>query len=59
MNFVCKDEKMVDCDPDDLTDGEMADYTAAQLSGDYGDWREAITIYECPRCNILFQYSEL
>ncbi|MDK2889952.1 MAG: hypothetical protein PWR21_584 [Methanoculleus sp.] len=35
---------------DDLTEGQEADYHAAALSGDYGDWGIDCTAYQCPKC---------
>jgi len=40
---------------DEATDGQMADYFAAELSGDYGEWGIGIVEYHCPKCDSLFQ----
>lgn len=61
---VCKKcgEKMVGIDswrrlldPDEvdfesLTEGQQADYMAAEMSGEWGDWAVDEVLYECPRC---------
>jgi hypothetical protein len=40
---------------DDATDGQMADYFAAELSGDNGAWNLGIVEYFCPKCNLVSQ----
>lgn len=40
---------------EDATDGQMADYFAAELSGDYGAWNLGIVEYSCPKCNSVCQ----
>lgn len=40
----------------DATDGQMADYFAAELSGDYGAWGIGIVEYRCPSCHRAFQF---
>jgi len=42
-------DEMADFD-DDATDGQMADYLAAELSGDNGAWNIGIVEYHCPHC---------
>ncbi len=37
------------------TDGQIADYFAAELSGDYGAWGIGVVEYICPQCNRIFQ----
>lgn len=39
----------------DATDGQMADYFAAELSGDYGGWGIGIVEYHCRKCGREFQ----
>jgi len=46
--------EMTDLD-DDATEGQMADFIAAELSGDYGAWGLGIVEYHCSRCNMTFQ----
>lgn len=41
---------------EDATDGQMADYFAAELSGDYGAWGIGIVEYRCPSCQRAFQF---
>ena len=36
---------------EDASDGQMADYTAAELSGDYGAWGMIETEYKCDNCD--------
>ena len=59
-------EEMVDLE-EDATDGQQADYLAAELSGDHGAWNVGIVEYQCPNCRrtievqqeILPDYKEL
>ena len=46
---------------EDATDGQQADYFAAELSGDHGAWNIAIVEYHCAKCNLWFelQHDEL
>jgi len=37
------------------TDGQVADFLAAELSGDNGAWNLAIVEYECPACKRVYQ----
>lgn len=40
---------------EDATDGQIADYFAAELSGDYGAWGIGVIEYCCPNCDRRFQ----
>ena len=40
---------------DDATEGQQADYFAAELSGDLGAWGIGIVEYHCPNCDRWFQ----
>lgn len=40
---------------EDATDGQMADYFAAELSGDNGSWNLGIVEYHCFKCDLVFQ----
>jgi hypothetical protein len=40
---------------EDATDGQMADYFAAEESGDMGAWGVAVVGYECPSCGVNFE----
>lgn len=43
-------------EPDeDTTDGQMADYFAAELSGNYDAWGIGVVEYYCPNCGKYFQ----
>jgi predicted RNA-binding Zn-ribbon protein involved in translation (DUF1610 family) len=33
-----------------MTEGQMADYMAAEMSGDYEDWAIDVVTYKCPKC---------
>jgi DNA-directed RNA polymerase subunit RPC12/RpoP len=47
-------DEMVEMD-DQATDGQMADYFAAELSGDYGAWGIGIIEYYCSHCKRSFE----
>lgn len=40
---------------EDVTDGQMADYLAAESSGDMGSWSTAIVEYKCNRCKTTLE----
>jgi len=40
---------------EDVTDGQLSDYLAAELSGDYGSWNVGIIEYYCPSCHTTIQ----
>lgn len=40
---------------EDATDGQMADYFAAENSGDHGAWNLGIVEYYCPKCKLYSQ----
>lgn len=52
MLKVDRREEMADLD-EDATEGQTADYYAAELSGDMGNWRLGIVEYMCPKCNAI------
>lgn len=54
LTKIDRREEMADLD-DDVTEGQMADYFAAELSGDYGAWGIGIVVYHCSRCNMTFE----
>lgn len=54
MYKVDRRDEMADLD-DDATDGQMADFFAAELSGDNGAWNLGIVEYYCPKCNLYSQ----
>lgn len=43
---------------EDATDGQQADYLAAELSGDYGAWNLGIIEYRCPKCGLVHQVQQ-
>jgi hypothetical protein len=52
------DRRVELAEPDeDATDGQMADYYAAEMSGDMGNWGVAILDYWCESCEI--NYSQI
>lgn len=54
MHKIDRRMEMADLD-DDATEGQMADYFAAELAGDSGAWEMGIVEYACPSCHRLFQ----
>ncbi len=50
-------EELADLE-EDATDGQQADYLAAELSGDHGAWNIAIVEYHCPKCNRWIQVQQ-
>lgn len=40
---------------DDATEGQMADYLAAELSGNYDSWGIGVVEYTCPTCRRTYQ----
>lgn len=40
---------------EDATDGQIADYFAAELSGDNGSWNLGVVEYHCPKCDLVSQ----
>ena len=42
---------------EDATEGQMADYCAAELSGDYGAWAIGVIEYYCPNCDSVYQMT--
>lgn len=51
MRKVDRRNEMAELD-DDVTDGQMADYLAADLSGDNGAWNIGLIEYQCPKCDV-------
>lgn len=43
-------EEIVDLD-ENASDGQQADYIAAELSGDYESWTVGVVEYQCPNCH--------
>ena len=43
---------------EDATEGQMADYMAAELSGDFGEWGVTEIIYKCEKCGSIIIVSE-
>ena len=58
MAVISSEQKMVEMD-EDITDGQMADYMAAELSGNLGDWGATETSYKCKNCGNLLILEEL
>ena len=50
MKEISRERTIVEPDFDDITEGQLADYEAAELSGEYGDWAETIVTYICDNC---------
>lgn len=49
MHEVRRETVMVEPE-EDMTEGQEADYIAAQESGDPGEWAATEIVYECPKC---------
>jgi hypothetical protein len=54
---VDRREEMAELD-EGATDGQEADYLAAELSGDNGAWNIAVIEYRCPSCDVWYQTQE-
>lgn len=39
------------CSIFNVTEGQMADYMAAEMSGNYGEWAVSIVTYKCSKCS--------
>ena len=53
MKLTSQERKMPDSESMDfesLTEGQMADYMAAEESGEFGDWAIVEKTYKCPKC---------
>lgn len=50
MKIIHREKELAECDIDDMTEGQMADYMAAEMSGDYGDLEIDVVTYKCPKC---------
>ena len=53
MKLIHKERKMPgpeDMHMESLTEGQLADYMAAEESGDFGDWAILEKTYKCPKC---------
>lgn len=49
MIEINRERVMVEMDDND-TEGQLADYIAAQLSGDFGEWGITEITYRCEKC---------
>lgn len=59
MKVIGHERTMVELD-DDATEGQMADYMAAELSDDYGEWGVTEVTYKCKKCgNVVVVVSEI
>lgn len=54
MRKIDRRDEMAELDKS-ATDGQMADYFAAECSGDNGAWNLGVVEYFCPKCNLYFQ----
>lgn len=51
MQKIDRRKEMVELESaDDVTEGQFADYLAAQESGDFGEWAQGIVDYQCRSC---------
>src|SRR5258706_161841 len=51
MRKTDRREEMAELD-EGATDGQIADYLGAELSGDHGAWNLGIVEYRCPNCSL-------
>lgn len=51
-------ERVMDEEIDDLSDGQMGDYCAAELAGDLGDWGCTEITYWCKNCGVTIVVIE-
>ena len=54
MRKIDRRDEMTELD-EDATDGQMADYLAAECSGDHGAWNLGVVEYFCRKCNLYSQ----
>lgn len=54
MRKIDRREEMFELE-EGATDGQQADYLAAELSGDYGSWGWGIVEYHCRKCDRVLQ----
>ena len=40
----------ITCSFYDMSEGQMAEYMAAEMSGDFGDWTVDVVTCKCPKC---------
>lgn len=57
LTKIDRREEMAEFD-DDVTEGQMADYFAAEESGDFGTWNIAIIEYRCSFCGLIHEVQE-
>jgi ribosomal protein S27AE len=61
MMLIHSERKMPDpedIDYNNLTEGQQADYFAAEDSGDFGDWAVVEKLYKCPKCGSAVYVQE-
>lgn len=51
MEIVQQETELLECDIGGMTEGQMADYMGAEMSGDFGDWAVSVVTYKCPKCD--------
>ncbi len=49
MIEISRERVMVEID-NNATEGQLSDYMAAQLSGDFGEWGMTEITYRCEKC---------
>jgi DNA-directed RNA polymerase subunit RPC12/RpoP len=59
MKEISRRTVMAEVAPEDMTEGQMADYEASELGGDFSDWSMHEVTYECTKCGhrITVQHS--
>ena len=53
MEIISQKKELMECDVEDMTEGQMADYMASEMSGDYGDWAVDVVTYKCQKCGSI------
>lgn len=54
MTVIHREQKLMEhnvmCSIYTMSEGQMADYMASEMSGDYGEWVVDIVTYKCTKC---------
>lgn len=53
MKIIHREQELIECGICgiyNMTEGQMADYMAAEMSKDYGDWAVNFVTYKCSEC---------
>ncbi|MCD5397027.1 MAG: hypothetical protein LRZ96_00305 [Candidatus Pacebacteria bacterium] len=58
MREISRERVMMEMD-DDATEGQMADYMAAELSSDFDEWGVTEITYCCEKCDVIIGVIEI